>query len=194
MKTPASCCDVPPSSTGPQCNPCSVESADRCGQGAGDGMGCGKPCTSSWITAMGAAFHPSCFKCPTCAGPISGGFFPFNNCAFCTEECMSRYQEPDFVIGEPDEALAAKAAEKAAEESAAEPQEICGAGAGEGMGCGGDLAASRIGALGAKFCPECFKCPTCQKKIEGSFYGHADCAFDTPECIQIYVDEHGYER
>ena len=160
-------------------------------------MGCGKPCTSSWITALGAAFHPECFKCPTCASAIDGGFFPFNNCAFCSEECMARYQEPDFVIGEPDLALAAKAAEKKAEAAALCPPcptEMCGEGAGEGMGCGGPLAAERIPALGAKFCADCFKCPSWGNKIEGSFYSHADCAFDTPEGIEKYKFDHMSEE
>ena len=77
------------------------------------------------------------------------------------------------------------------EEMAAVPR--CGAGAGEGMGCGEMIKGNWTNALNAQFHPACFKCPTCAKQIEGSFYSHADCAFDSPECIQAYVDKHGFE-
>jgi len=154
-----------------------AEPQEICGAGAGEGMGCGGDLAASRIGALGAKFCPECFKCPTCGTQIEGSFYSHADCAFDTPECIEKY----------------KFDHMSEEEKAALPR--CGEGAGEGMGCGEMIRdGNSVGALGAKFCPECFKCPTCQKKIEGSFYGHADCAFDTPECIQIYVDEHGYER
>ena len=138
-----------------------------CGDGAGEGFGCGKP-VNGGTSALGAVFHKECFVCAQCGGDLSGGFYEDNGYAFDDADCMRKHKQEHM----------------SEEEKAKLPR--CGGGAGPGMGCGEICFPGTGGtnALGAQFHSGCFSCAKCKGDLSGGFCEEGGSAYCSPECMR----------
>lgn len=115
--------------------------SDLCG-------GCGKEVTGQVLEAMGKKWHPACFICSECSGPLEGGFGVKDGKPICKACC-----------GQP-----------AGGGGGAPPGKPCGR-------CGKPLSGSCINALGKTFHTECFTCFGCEGDISGGFVNINDEPF-----------------